>query len=121
MSIRVDFDASQIDALADDLEQAGPRAVERVKTVMSKTMHNVVADAQNLVPVDTGALKGSIGPDLDGDGLGFIVGATMSYAAHVEYGTSRMSPQPYLMPAFDRRLPPAFQALEQVAAGMLRP
>jgi HK97 gp10 family phage protein len=117
----IQFDASEIHRLADDLEQAGPRAVERTQAVISKTGHDVVATAQQLVPVDTGHLKSTVGVDFDAGGLGFEAGPTASYGGYVELGTSRMGPQPYLFPAFDRHLTSAFQALEQVAAGMLDP
>ena len=117
----IDFDASEIERLADDLDGAGPRAIEQARTVVGKTGHDTVTAAQRLVPVDTGFLKSSIGVDIDGDGLGFDAGPTASYGHFVEWGTSRMSPQPYLMPAFDQQLPQAYAALEQVAAGMLRP
>jgi HK97 gp10 family phage protein len=117
----IEFDASEVERLADDLNEAGPRAVERAKLAISKTGHDTVADAQNLVPVDTGNLKNSIGVDIDPDGLGFEAGPTANYGHYVEYGTSRMSPQPYMMPAFDRRLPPAYEAFGQIVGGILRP
>jgi HK97 gp10 family phage protein len=115
----ISWDMSEVRALADDLGDAGPRVVERSRLVVEKTGYDTVADAQTLCPVRTGHLKSTIDADYDADGLGFEAGATASYAHFVEFGTSRMSPQPYLMPAFDRRVPPAFQALEQVAGDIL--
>lgn len=139
----ISFDMSEVRDLADDLDDAGPRVTQRSRLVMEKTSEDVVADAQHACPVRTGNLKGSIGADVDGDGLGFEAGPTASYGADVEFGTPahiirprdkqalfwpgaghpvRMvqhpgtSPQPYLLPAFDRRVPPAIQALERVAA-----
>lgn len=116
----IEFDMSEVNALARDLDAAGPRAVERSQVVVKKTGHDTVSDAETLVPVDTGNLKNSISVDFDADGLGFEAGPTAHYGGYVEYGTSnedesvRMSPQPYMNPAFDRRLTPAMQAFEQI-------
>jgi HK97 gp10 family phage protein len=110
----IEFDMSEVNALARDLDAAGPRAVERSQVVVGKTGHDTVSDAETLVPVDTGNLKNSLGVDFDDDGLGFEAGTAVDYGRYVEYGTSRMSPQPYMHPAFDRQLPPAMQAFEQI-------
>lgn len=74
-----------------------------------------VMRAKQLVPVATGALQRSIRrePDAQAEANGFSVGVSaggggvvnprtgreVEYAAHVEYGTSRTVPQPYLRPA----------------------
>lgn len=115
----IEWDMSEVRALADDLGDAGPRVAETSSLVMQKTSEDVVADAQALCPVRTGHLKSTISADIDANGLGFEVGPTAAYGHFVELGTSRMSPQPYLFPAFDRRVPPAIQALEQVAGDIL--
>lgn len=115
----IEFDASEVERLAEALGNVAARADARVALVMRKTGHDVVRAAQQLAPVDTGHLRASIGVDIDPDGLGFEAGPTANYGHYVELGTSRMSPQPYLFPAFDANLPAAYEALEQVAAGML--
>lgn len=115
----IEFDNSDVERLLGALGEAGPRVVAGVRLVMDKTGHDVVRAAQQLAPVDTGHLRASIGVDIDPDGFGFEAGPTANYGHYVEFGTSRMSPQPYLFPAFDANLPVAFEALEQVAAGML--
>lgn len=117
----IEFDGSEIIRLGRELGAAGNRVVERTRVVVAKAGHDTVADAQQRAPVDTGHLRNSIGVDIDPDGLGFEAGPIANYGHYVEFGTTRMSPQPYLMPAFDRVLPGTFAALEQVAAGMLRP
>jgi hypothetical protein len=45
------------------------------------------------------------------------VGPTVDYGMFVEAGTSRMGPQPYMRPAFDRRAPILEQILEQLKPG----
>ena len=72
-------------------------------TVVAKAAYDVEKDAKNLVAVDTGATKNSIGTDIDG--LTATVGPTTEYAPFLEDGTSRMGPQPFMGPAFDRNLP----------------
>jgi phage gpG-like protein len=59
----------------------------------------VETQAKELVPVDTGNLKGSITHRVDGDAA--IVGTNVEYAEHVEYGTSRMAERSYLRAAID--------------------
>jgi len=71
-------------------------------------------DAKNFAPVDTGALRKSIRTEkkklkvsvVAGDG-GVInprTGREVDYAGYVEFGTSRMSPQPYMQPALEKNL-----------------
>lgn len=52
-------------------------------------------------PVDTGRLRSSIQVSRGRDAQGAFVdiGTNVEYAAFVEFGTSRMSAQPYLRPA----------------------
>jgi HK97 gp10 family phage protein len=57
--------------------------------------------ARSLCPVDTGRLRSSIVMRKGRDGLGFYVevGTSVSYAAFVEFGTSKRRAQPFLTPA----------------------
>ena len=57
--------------------------------------------AQRIVPVDTGALRGSIGVVPGGEHAASAVAAA-PYAAMVEYGPSKMAAQPYMLPAAQR-------------------
>jgi HK97 gp10 family phage protein len=108
-----------ITQLAVDLRGAGPKAIEKAKVVVEKSGHDVVAGAQAICPVDTGNLKGSIGVDFDGDGLGWEAGPTASYGIYVEYGTRYMAPQAYMGPSFDRVAAEVQPMLEQIADGIL--
>ena len=54
--------------------------------------------AKYYVPVDIGYLQSSIGVKESNDSRA-IVAAKAEYAAYVEFGTSRMSAQPYMRPA----------------------
>jgi HK97 gp10 family phage protein len=55
--------------------------------------------AKSIVPVRTGFLRSTIYHNASGFMLDF--GATADYASYVEFGTSRMSSQPYIRPALD--------------------
>lgn len=106
------WDASDLDKYISDLGKAGAKAEELTETVVHKVGLDTVAGAQAIVPVDTGNLKSSIGVDFDG--LGLEAGPTANYGGYVEYGTSRMAPQPYMRPAFDKATAPLDDVLGQV-------
>ena len=55
---------------------------------------------------ESGGLSGTTGTDVGGNGhtaagAVILVGTNVEYGPYVEYGTSRMAPQPYMRPAFD--------------------
>lgn len=60
----------------------------------------VLAEAEAIVPVDTGTLRDSLEISVDDDG-GVIVGTPVEYAPFVEFGTSDTPAQPFLRPAAD--------------------
>lgn len=63
----------------------------------------VASSAKRLCPVDTGRLRSSItttGVQHESDDVAYVeVGTNVKYAHYIEFGTSRMSPQPFLRPA----------------------
>ena len=86
--------------------------------VVRKAAFDVERIAKTLVPVDTGFLKNSIHTEIQTNNFrtyGAEVIAGAEYASFVEYGTSRMSPQPYMQPALDRVSPGFLAALEAIA------
>lgn len=87
---------------------------EKTKAVVAKTAFDVEAHAKNVVPVDTGALKNSISTEFENDGLTAIIAPHMEYAAFVEYGTRRMSAQPYMTPAAEAVRPAFIGAMKQM-------
>lgn len=111
-------DASEFFGLAVKLERSSGQVGARVAAAVRKTAFDIEADAKALAPVDTGNLRGSISTDITGDGrFGTVeaeIGPTAEYGAFVEYGTSRMGPQPYMRPAADRREPSLSAALGQL-------
>ena len=75
---------------------------------------DAVADhSKQIVPVDTGALKGSIRYDVTEASWTLArveISANTYYALYVEKGTYKMSAQPYLLPALKPGVNIAFRA-----------
>ena len=119
----VEFDMTEINTLAVGLRSAAGQAGARASLVVRKTALDVEATAKTFAPVDTGALRNSIGHDLTGDGrYGRIeaeIGPTVDYAPYVEWGTSRNAPQAFMGPALDRHTPDFITALEQLGGTVL--
>jgi HK97 gp10 family phage protein len=78
--------------------QSKAAALSGLKDAAGEVAAVVVAErAVELVPVDTGELRGSISHRRMGDGWAVV--ASAPHASYVEYGTSKMAAQPYLRPA----------------------
>lgn len=71
--------------------------IRRITAVESKIRAGAAQAAREIVPVETGALRGSI--TSNAQGLSAAATAAAPHAAMVEYGTSRMAPRPYMYPA----------------------
>lgn len=91
-------DAAAIDKLLNG--QDGP-----VAKMLARRAVQVERLAKILCPVDTGRLRSSIAWRFDRDARGLFaaIGTNVSYAAPVEFGTSRQRPQPFLRPAIYAR------------------
>jgi len=80
------------------IRRALPGVVDEICDVASEA---IVEEAKQIVPVDTGFLKSSIGRVQKGTG-NWAVYALAHYASFVEYGTRKMAAQPFMRPAFER-------------------
>jgi HK97 gp10 family phage protein len=78
--------------------QGKAAALSGLQEVAGELAAAIIAErAAELAPVDTGELRGSIGPQRLGGGWAVV--ASAPHAGYVEYGTSKMAAQPYLRPA----------------------
>jgi HK97 gp10 family phage protein len=113
----VRIDASQVNRLAVQIVGATYVAPEIAQRAVQRTAEAVHRDAKLTVPVDTGNLRSSITRDVERTPTGAAaeVGPTAEYGGFVEYGTSRMGPQPYMGPAFTAHAHELAEALEHVA------
>jgi HK97 gp10 family phage protein len=82
------------------VDSISAQAEQEVKDLIAETAYKIEADAKQLAPVDTGYLRNSITTTIEGDGLTASVGTSTEYALHVEFGTSKQPPKPYLTPAY---------------------
>lgn len=116
----IEIDGSEIERLHDDIAGAADTIIPRTQNVIMKTGYDTVTAAQARCPVRTGHLRSTIGVEIDVDGLGFEASARASYSGYVEFGTTHMAPQPFLIPAFNQRVGLATRAFD-LLADPLRP
>lgn len=90
-----------------EVDKAAKRIVRTAGTEMQQK-------AQRLSPVDTGALKRSIGIEMFNSGLTAVVSPTMDYSAYLEFGTRFMSARPYMRPAFRAVSPKFKKAMKEI-------
>ena len=83
-----------------------------IQKQVDRSALNIDREAKKLVPVDTGRLKTSIG--IDRGEMMADIGTNVYYAPYVEFGTSRQSAQPYLIPSFEMERPKFINALRGI-------
>ena len=74
----------------------------------------VTGEAKLRSPVDKGQLRASINHRVETDLV--RIGTNVHYAPHVEYGTYKMSAQPYLRPAVDENRKKLVSMFRQIMA-----
>lgn len=104
----------EINTIAETLRRKNGSIGTQGSAVLRASAFQVEATAKLFCPVDTGHLKGTIGPPrFSGDGrhgaMEAAISATAEYARYVEWGTSRMAPRAFMGPALDR-VGPSFVA-----------
>lgn len=121
MADGITFDSSEVVNLTHQLQQSTSEIRERAAQAVRLVGSKVERDAKIAAPVDTGYLRSSISTRVSGNANSSQaeVTAGANYAAYVEFGTSRMSPQPYMIPAFERNKQPFIDALQQLVDGAL--
>lgn len=105
--------------LVSNLSAIAAAAPIAAKAALLQTAADIIDIAKQLVPVDTGALKQSLGADPISSSE-VHVGSDMPYAPHVEFGTVHSAAQPYLVPAFAQAEETFKKRLEQEIAKIAR-
>ena len=115
-------DVTDMYRLAADLAVASVTSQLKGGNVIAKVAGDIEATAKQLVPVDTGATKNSIGVDMDltaGNVLTADIGPTTEYAPHLEYGTVQRGPDPFMGPAMDMSTPAFVAAVAALGGDIL--
>jgi HK97 gp10 family phage protein len=94
------FELDAVEAIEGLNEIADEIIPEAVEAALMEAAEEAMRFARSIVPVDTGTLRDSIDILEQGDDY-VVIGTDLEYAAYVEFGTSRMSAQPYIGPAAD--------------------
>ncbi len=81
------------------LTRRGKKKIE--DKILAQKMRRLRFIAKLKVPVDTGNLRSGISISKRDD-VGWNLDIDVPYAAYVEYGTSKMQPQPYVRPAIQK-------------------
>ena len=124
--------ADKVIGMFDDYQ----KKLNEIPSLIQQTALNIQADAKRDVPIKTTRLRGSI--TATGSGLEAEVFTNVEYAAYVEFGTGTMvdvpsgmedyaaqfkgrgikevniSPQPYLMPAFEHHGQRLIDAIKKI-------
>jgi len=94
-----------VEIVADTFTPMLARASQQMKAEVPAAMEVVGADmkdmARSLARVRTGFMRDSIYVEVDPAALTMNFGASADYSAFNEFGTRRMSAQPFIRPAFD--------------------
>jgi HK97 gp10 family phage protein len=104
LSLKIDIDASQIEAFAEALKQMPAELRDKFADVMGDIGRQIVVRARAYAPVRTGALRASIYETVTHD-LVLRVGAYVYYAMFQEYGTRYIAPRYFMTRAIQENLP----------------
>lgn len=116
----IEFDAHEVVQFSHQLQESTQQVRRRASQIVRATGARVERDAKAGAPVDTGYLRSSITTSNTGGGdtTSAEVSVGANYGIYQEFGTSRMAPHPFLIPAFDRNKPAFLQAMERLANGI---
>ena len=106
-----------------DHEEWIERVWAGVGNAVEETAYKIERDAKLTVPVDTGELRKSIETEIDwsssgrGEKVSAEIGSDLEYSDDVEFGTSRQSAQPYLIPSFDKNVADLERNINKILGG----
>ncbi|AUV70959.1 hypothetical protein C1940_00080 [Lactiplantibacillus plantarum subsp. plantarum] len=112
-----DFDVSfkGIKDLFDDLNISQEKAVEYSKAAMKSSLSRAVERSQREARVDTGYMRRNIIADPVEEAHGVVTGryvARAVYSSFNEYGTYKMSAQPFMRPGVKAETPFFYKAVK---------
>lgn len=100
-----------------NFDRAAAKAEVGVEAAIVKAAADVVKDARNRVPVKSGALRNSISASIKGNKA--TIGPTAFYGRFVEFGTAKMEPQPFLLPAAEAVEPQLVEYVRKAGEGAI--
>src|SRR3990167_6567527 len=86
--------------VSSNLGKIKEQSLENASRILWQAGLRMEAYAKGFAPVDTGRLRNSIHAEKISDNE-VIVSDNVEYGVFVEFGTSKMPPQPFLTPAMD--------------------
>ena len=89
----------KIEIKNDKTRAVEAKVKEAVRVALLGCAETAVGYSVDIVPVDTGWLRINISKSYDDSEQTAYIGTNVEYAPYVEFGTSRMKPEPYLKPA----------------------
>lgn len=104
--------------LARDLVRASLGLEERAETAVERVSTAALATAYRAAPVLSGDLRRGL--KVRRKGSRAVVEVANFYATFQEFGTSRMAPNPYIGPAFDRHAPELVREVEVIRDDVVR-
>ena len=110
---------TELAVIEAQLRAAEKRIGEKGSQVVRNSTLAGEAVCKQLAAVDTGAMRASVSHDLSGDAASGVIegewGPTVRYAPFLERGTSRMAPQPFVLPSLDAVTPGFIAAAEAIS------
>lgn len=83
-----------------------------IEIALGVVARNITTRTKSLAPVDTGWLRDSYMWEREGK-ITIIIGTSVNYAVHQEYGTRYQRGTPHLRPAVEAELPKIPQVFKQ--------
>jgi hypothetical protein len=104
MSVTIELNTRKLNGLLRNLNKITDRAVGGLafdgEAYIKQSMGASPSAAGDPPGVDTGKLRQSIRAEKEA-ALRWAISTDTEYAAHLEFGTSRMAPRPYMAPGLD--------------------
>lgn len=105
---------SGIKQLNVDFDRLSKVAKEKVRVAIQTAGTDVQKDAKAKVPRDTSRLHNSIKNYAEDGGFTSIIETDVEYGPYVEFGTYKMSAQPFMMPAFEKNTKKLMKELDKM-------